>query len=332
MTYDEFKACFTEKLLTRSDWKINERKTKFYPNGYTSLDQEELRFIRETNLRYHKTEADTLIGDYLTVSDIFDTNAFCRFSFEYLYDLYQSDGWDQVWKDVKENFELCSKMYKSGVLEHLENYEVVKDKLIIRPLNYNDNRFELKNTLYKRVGDIALVLYMTLCDEVTNTGKSLFSFKVYKEHYKLWGLSEEEIWQAALANTNIVSPPRIYLKPEELINPAYTDGAFMAMGNNMLIDKNRVATLTTTSQLNGAIAYFYPGVKERIAQMIGGSYYVVFGSTDQAYIHYKDTNKPINLLSMLKQVNKEYNHPSEILTRKIYYYDANNNDFTALEL
>ena len=39
-------------------------------------------------------------------------------------------------------------------------YDALRDKLFIRPLNFNDHRFELKENVYRRVGDMVLVLYV----------------------------------------------------------------------------------------------------------------------------------------------------------------------------
>ena len=44
------------------------------------------------------------------------------------------------------------------------------------------------------------------------------------------------------------------------------------------LSAHAVPTITTTSQMNGAIAMFYPGVKERLAELFGGDYYVAFTS------------------------------------------------------
>jgi hypothetical protein len=92
-----------------------------------------------------------------------------------------------------------------------------------------------------------------------------------------------------------------------------------------------IPVVTTTKQRNGAIAMFYPGVKEKLAELFGGNYYVAFTSVDDARIHAKGTISPIDILSRLKDVNDHF--PKEdILSRKVFFYDAAKKVFDTLEL
>lgn len=138
--------------------------------------------------------------------------------------------------------------------------------------------------------------------------------------------------EAALTNTYVLAPPRMYLTPAECTDPPYERGAFMALGSKIKsFGKLQAPTITTTKQVNGAIAVFYPGVKEKIASMAGGSYYVAFTSIHEARIHCVNTVPPRTILSSIKRVNKAFD-PEEILTRKVYYYDADKDTFDMLEL
>ena len=74
----------------------------------------------------------------------------------------------------------------------------------------------------------------------------------------------------------------------------------MALGSDMdIIEFHMSPTVTTTKQVNGAIAMFYPGVMERIAEMAGGSYYVVFTSIHEAKIHCAGSVDPGMILNTL---------------------------------
>ena len=92
----------------------------------------------------------------------------------------------------------------------LENYEVAKEKLIIRPINYTDNRYELKKMIYKQYDDVALVLYTVMYD---NKEMGLGTLKVQKHIFEKWGKDLEEVWEDALINSNIIAPPRMYMTP-----------------------------------------------------------------------------------------------------------------------
>ena len=78
----------------------------------------------------------------------------------------------------------------------------------------------------------------------------------------------------------------MYMRAEDLIDPPYTQGAFMAFGYKFEKINPLFATDNYDSEKeNGAIAMFYPGVLEKLAEICGGSYYVSFTSIHDVRIH-----------------------------------------------
>lgn len=333
MTYEEFKDELWEQIIKKSEWGLSEANVRFYNDGFSAPDDEkEQNFIRDTNIRYHKTESDVLIGDFMTINikdQKADIKHQCRFDLQAVYGDFVKKGWEFVWDIVKENIDWGNQIFETGVLSLISDYQAVKDKLIIRPINYTDHKYDLKEAVYKQIGDIALVLYLVMYE---SKEQGLGTTKIHKETFGEWGKSFDEVWEAALTNTYVLAPPRMYLTTFECIDPPYERGAFMALGSKMKsFGKLQSPAITTVKQVNGAIAMFYPGVKEKIASMAGGSFYVAFTSIHEAKIHCDKTIAPRNILNNIKRVNKAFD-PEEILTRKVYYYDAAKKTFDALEL
>lgn len=333
----EDKKLFVEQFINglkqNKDWNLTADDITFYEDGFTAADGDQgaLIFIRDTNIRYHKTESDTLIGSYVVIRTGNDDayQNVCRFEVNYLYETYQKQGWDNIWKIVSQNLHAVHTLRSSDVFSVLDNYEAMKQHLIIRPINFNDHRFELKDHIYRRVGDIALVLYMIICD---NKEMGLNTSKVPKLAYDKWGIDYDQIFEDALMNTYVLAPPRMYMTPMDACNPPYSKGAFMALGSGMKkIHPLQVPTITTTKQTNGAIAMFYPGVKEKIAEMAGGNFYVAFTSIHDVKIHCDKSISPRDILDTLRSVNNHFD-PAEILSRKVFYYRADTKDFSVLEL
>ncbi len=79
--------------------------------------------------------------------------------------------------------------------------------------------------------------------------------------------------------------------------------------------------LTTTRQVNGAVALFYPGVQERLAELFGGSYYIAFTSIHEAQLHAYGTVKPSQVKDCLLDT-LNYFPEEEVLTRRVFFYDA----------
>jgi len=326
MTYEKFCEELKQKLDNHeySDTWTHE----FYDDGFTSSDEDELLLIRRTNLKYHKTESDTLIGDFLIMRDVHDNyTGICRFEMEYLYDSFKTSGWEFVKDIIQQNIQISNDSQNS-VIERLDNYDSIKEQLIIRPLNYKANYSELQSCIFKKIGDIALVLYAVAVETKTELG----TIKVPKVYLSKWGLSKDEVLDYALANSNVKYPPRMYMNPHECANPPYTLGAFMALDYDVTrLDDYVIPVLTCTRQDNGATGLFYTGVMEKISKLYGESdYYVVFTGISDVRVHKIGTVNPRDVLRNLKASNKMF--PDTMLSNKIYQYKHDTGELTALEL
>lgn len=334
MEYKEF-ISELQKELEEKKPELGYNKISFLEDGSTSSDVKELSIIRETNIKYHKTESDVLIGDYIILYQYKDKKEqMCRFDCGQLYREYEKGNWAAVWEQIFSSIDSSRKFMELGIIDLIEKneYDLLKDKLFIRPLNFNDHRYELKNHIYRRIGDMVLVLYILASDENDGKRHDVLSVKVPKYSMQAWGIDEEEVWENAMSNTYIMAPPRIYLNPMDLVNPPYHRGAFMALNSDITsLSPLEVPTVTTTAQINGAIAMFYPGVMKRIAELFGDDYYIAFTGTSEARLHKKGTIQPRNILMRIKQMNKTFD-PSEILSNKVYLYERENQEMRQLEL
>ena len=75
-------------------------------------------------------------------------------------------------------------------------------------------------------------------------------------------------------------------------------------------------------RFSGASALFYPGMTERIAEIMGGSFFVIPSSVHEVLIKPDDGSmSPLELARMVKTVNDEAVSPSERLGNRVLYYD-----------
>ena len=334
MAYKEFISELQKKLEEKKQ-ELGYNKITFLEDGATSSDEKELSIIRETNIKYHRTESDVLIGDYIILYQYKgQREQMCRFDCGQLYQKYEKDSWEAVWEQILSSIESSRKFMELGIIDLIEKneYDLLKDKLFIRPLNFNDHRYELKNHIFRRIGYMVLVLYILAIDENNGKTHDVLSVKVPKASMQEWGIDEEEVWESAMSNTYIMAPPRIYLNPMDLVDPPYHRGAFMALNSDITsLSPLEVPTVTTTVQINGAIAMFYPGVMKRIAELFGDDYYIAFTGTSEARLHKKGTIQPRSILMRIKQMNKAFD-PSEVLSNKVYLYETANQEMRQLEL
>ena len=332
MEYLTFVEELKKHILKNEKWNISEENYKFYPDGYNAESDIEKEFIRNTNVKYNRVESDTLIGDFINLTVTLEgrTDTYCRFSAKELYNEYQEYGWKRVDFIVSENIKLASFYSSDEIMKNITDYEFIRNRLIVRPINFTDNKYELKDCVYKKIGDIALVLYVLLYDDEK---MGLGTVKAQKAFIDKWEKDYGEIWEDALRNTNVWAPPRMYMRAEDLMDPPYTQGAFMAFGYKLeKINPLFAPTITTVKKKNGAIAMFYPGVLEKLAEICGGSYYVSFTSIHDVRIHPVSTVQPRRILRSLKDVNKMFNQASDILSRQIFVYDNEKKELKPMEM
>lgn len=328
LNYKKFCEEFKEKVVENPSFGIAPEDYKFYPDGYSGDDEHEREFVKSTNVKYHSMESEILKGDYvvLMLDTAGESKCMCRFSMEYLFEEYEAGGWERIEYILTENISLAVGSDVDHVFECLTEYEELKELLIIRPINYENNKYELKNCVYKLYGDVALVLYAVLYNDERGFG----SVKIPKEVVEVWGKDTEEVWEIALINTYIDAQPRLYANPLEVINSSFEKGAFMAWNSDINhLDKFQIPLVTTTRRMNGAIAMFYPGVKEKIAKMFGSDFYLTFTSIHEARVHHCQTLSPQMIQESLNQVNSFSEEP-EILSQMVFYYDSEKNTLEPL--
>lgn len=217
--------------------------------------------------------------------------------------------------------------------KEIYNYEKIKDKLFIRLLNANEHAAVLANTIYKTIGDIALVVYMRISDK----NNTIISTKILQSITEEWKISPEKVFQEALINTYRMTPPRIYNWMDWILSSSckgleYTGENFMSPDINYTINQDMTGNcLSTTQKTNGAVAVFLPGVAERLAELLNGDFYMVFTSIHEVMIHKTSTVNPKDLADILYDTMETDTPMEDRLTYKIYKYEKETGKFSVVE-
>lgn len=326
MNYAKFKEEIAAMIAADESLGLNSGLISSHYCGEHGTDERSKEWILRTNLKYYQKESDMLLGDFLEITSPEDEKISSRFEMKYLYDEYTKNGWSKIGEIITKNMEIFHAY--AGQIDDIEDFKMMKDRLIIRPLNYPALRKsgETKDTVYRVYGDIALVLYFL----INENDVDYLTAKVPESTMKLWGLPEDVVWQTAMMNTMTDALPRLYVKqldipytpPQKKVgSPEYLRGAFMSATDpgNYQITPYAAPTLTTTRQLNGAVAFFYPGVQERLAEIVGGDFYIAFTSICESHIHpVSNRISPKDILDCLKSMNKAF--PKILLSNKVFLY------------
>ena len=292
-----------------------------HPTGEKASGNRKLEnFIKSTNQKYYNSNSDILEGDFVEIviyND--DKESSIRIEMDYLKHM---NNIEEVSEYVKHSIEEYGKISEDikFVIDRMEFYDLIKDRLIIRPLNYSNNKINLEDYVYDTFGDIALVLYAVIDDK-----ESLHTVKIPYDIFKKWNLDKKIVFTAAMDSTKKSAEARIYTDLRSI------NGDGMDINDNVILESNTILMITTTRKTNGAIAMFYPGVKEKIAEMFDDSFYVAFTSIHEAMIHKKGTIEPSSIRCHIRATNRTFGS-EETLTEEVYYYDKDNHSFGMVNL
>ena len=292
-----------------------------HPTGEKASGNRKLEnFIKSTNQKYYNSNSDILEGDFVEIvmyND--DKESSIRIEMDYLKHMNNTEEVSEYVKHSIEEYGKISEDVKF-VIDRMEFYDLIKDRLIIRPLNYNNNKNNLEDYVYDTFGDIALVLYAVINDK-----ESLHTVKIPYDIFKKWNLDKKVVFTAAMDLTKKSAEARIYTDLRSI------NGDGMDINDNVILESSTIPMITTTRKTNGAIAMFYPGVKEKIAEMFDDSFYVAFTSIHEAMIHKKGTIEPSSIRCHIRATNRTFGK-EETLTEEVYYYDKDNHSFGMVNL
>lgn len=295
-------------------------------------DTETDQFIRSTNSKYFNADSGTLMDDFAELKFPGRTGSektnYIRFRIRYLHEIYTSRGWNGVRDHVTDNIRYADRIESSAddILSVMDSYSKIRERLIIRPLSLKYNKAQLEGFVYKAIGDIALVLYAIVLDDSENN--CLNTVKIPEPVCRKWNIDPEKLIMSTLLNTNILAMPRMYTNLPRMESTPDEESAFMSAECTLKsLKPAAVPLVTTTRKTNGAVAVFYPGVKEKIAELFGDSFYVAFTSIHEAMIHKKGTVEPSSIRKHIRATNDTFG-PEDTLSDNVFFYNMNTGEFS----
>ncbi len=210
-------------------------------------------------------------------------------------------------------------------VQNIRDYHLVREHLFVRLLNFERNEIELENAILKRTGDIAVVVYM----KVAMNGDGMISMKIHKAMAEDWGISCAEVFEQAVQNSIKLMPPRLWNLGRMLLEADYSGEDFMEPGYVCRIAGTSMGEcLSTVDKTNGAAAVFFPGVADRLSQLIGSGFYAVFTSIHEVMIHDDRAIDVESLRPILDSTLEEATEERDFLTRKIGHYHPGTGKFS----
>lgn len=179
----------------------------------------------------------------------------------------------------------------------LKSYESVKSHLMVELERAEQNGAFLSEGIYEKQAFGALVPYVAV-----PLGKGEIRTRVTPEMLKGYGITQKELMEQAMTNTQAAKPARII--PYQL-------------------EKTGTSCYAITGQNRGrsATPVLYPEIMEELRQKIGGDYYVVPINLREVIAIGKNENITVDTLrKALREENRR--HPQEWMSSKICEYNG----------
>ena len=213
-----------------------------------------------------------------------------------------------------EIIEAIKKEYEDG-MNHApafgnihSGYEMVKDHLILRLINYEMNQQILMDCPHIRFHDLAVSFRWLAHHDKIGISTALIS----NSDMERWGITTERLYEDALFNTQRIFPSKI----SSLESMVQVTGIELEKGDFELY------VLTNNHGINGATCILYDDVLAEFADTIESDFYVLPSSIHEVMLC--PVREPVTeemLLSLVSEANRMVVSMGEVLSDHIYYYN-----------
>lgn len=190
--------------------------------------------------------------------------------------------------------------------------KIAKKSLFVKLINTERNESLVEQSISKEFLDLSAVVRIVL--KMDKEGMA--SMALSKGAAEILGMTEEEIYAAALANTLRLFPPK-------LMNLGrYVE---MSIGGKLLFGEDEVTTyiLTNQKEVDGAIYFMSPEVVGAIAEALEDDLYILPSSVNEVLlVRASEVRDGVDgLKAMVRDVNETIVAEKEILSYSVYHYD-----------
>ena len=190
--------------------------------------------------------------------------------------------------------------------------KIAKKSLFVKLVNTERNESLIEQSISKEFLDLSAVVRVVL--KMDKEGMA--SMALSKGDAEILGMTEEEIYAAALANTLRLFPPK-------LMNLGrYVE---MSIGGKLLFGEDEVTTyiLTNQKEVDGAIYFMSPEVVGAIAEALEDDLYILPSSVNEVLlVRASEVRDGVDgLKAMVRDVNETIVAEKEILSYSVYHYD-----------
>ena len=221
----------------------------------------------------------------------------------------------------------------SKLSHKLLHYEYVKDNILFKLINTEDNKELLMQVPHIPYLDLSIVFYVS----ISETEQGIMTALVRNQHMEVWNVTAYDLYEVARKNTPERMPAR-FCSMEEMIfgleedlgkNP--TDEWEMDM---LQIEREDsfpyLYILSNTLGINGAAAILYPETLKKCSEALKKDLFILPSSTHEVLLlPYEEKIEAEELACMIRNINREDVPREDWLSDHAYFYRREDDKVTA---
>lgn len=205
----------------------------------------------------------------------------------------------------------------------ITDFNNVRDKIVLRLVNYEKNKEMLKMCPNRRYLDLAITFRYMVSKDSLGIASSLVS----KEEFELWQVDLEELYHLALFNTMREFPWRME-SLVRVVTESIRGQANGMMSEDIIKELEQMENgvnmyvLTNDHGINGATCILYDNVIRNFAKVQDCNIFVLPSSVHEVMLVPENTEtEPEFLEGLVMEANKSAVGLIDLLSDHVYYYD-----------
>lgn len=291
MTYEEFKNEICQRI-----------RQLLSPDAFVQLQQ-----IPKNN---------GLVLDGLTISTS-QSNISPTIFLNYYYERQDVfPDFEAICRDILLTYE-HNKTTESLDLDFFTDYDLVKDFLAYRVINYDKNKDLLSTIPHIKYLDLAIVFYCLL--KISDRGNA--TILIHNSHLKLWHVTADDLMQLTSHSTPLLLPYD-FRNVSLILSDTFNDNSLSVPDPDCAADSFcPMYILTNFHKLYGASCILYPNLLANISQKMNSDLFILPSSIHEVIIlpaanriYYTE------FADMVAEINQKELAADEVLSMHVYFY------------
>lgn len=203
-------------------------------------------------------------------------------------------------------------------MEFFRSFEKVRSRICFRLIGRAKNEELLEDVPHKDFLDLAVCFYYAYQGEPLGEGTIL----IHNSHMEMWGITVDDLWEAASINTPELKHGRIE-NMEDILKEALA-GQYSSDGEcSCYMERSHVPMLVITNaeRVYGAAVVMYSGMLKQVADKSSSDMFILPSSLHEVIaIPVSEKREAAELKEMVMEVNRKVLRPEEVLSDNVYIY------------